>query len=434
MDTAALGIAIYGLFDQLTRVGLTIHTGLKTTKHFAADAESLRIQVADEVQRIRQMRSLLLTPNKILPHASLFESLPQDDRQNLAMLLYHVAGPIMGEFGDLWSRYLARPPETRGVEQQLENDERSLDQLITEFENLIAEDHSRTELKLRDKIRWAFSDKDKAKSLVSELADSTRRIKDDIELFCFPLGILRNNAGALRDDPDAVGCGWAEDSELIKLLADKSAITHTEGNINTQQLAVPEGVQDQQAEATVLMYYQSEPALVQFRSYKPDDDMDAPQAVMDNMRLLAALFRQLNQIDQMKFRVLRFLGFYQEMRRQRFGLVFAIPKRASSPEPIALKQLLANSCPFSLDQRFKHAQVLATTLSRLHRVSWVHKNMRSENILYFKSQDDETGLSGPWIIGLTHARRDDGDTSMVVDANFERNIYRHVRVPHCSLN
>ena len=141
------------------------------------------------------------------------------------------------------------------VEQQLENDERSLDQLITEFKNLQAENHSRTELIVRGTVRWAFSDKDKAKSLVSELADSTRRIRDDFEPFYFPLGILEDGAGALRNDPDAIGSGWTESSKLIKLLADKRAIAHTDSDINMQQLVVPEGLQDQQPEATIVIYY-----------------------------------------------------------------------------------------------------------------------------------------------------------------------------------
>jgi Prion-inhibition and propagation len=433
MDASALVFSVCSLFDQLTRVGLTIHATLKTVQHFAVDAESLRIQVADEIQRIRQLRSLLLTPSKIVKGTSLFEQLPQDGRQNLAALLYHVAGPLMGEFGDLWSRYLSNAPSTQGVRLQPITDERTLDELMAEFEQLQAEDGTRTQVKIRDKIRWALGDKDKATNLVSELADSTRRIKDDIELFCFPLGILNNNAAALRDDADAVGSGWAEDSKLIKLIVDNPAVSNTDFEINNQQLAINDGQGDQEPDTAILAYYESEPAIVQFRSYQADDDMDAPRAVTENVLRLSALLRQLNQFDGMKFRTLKFCGFYQEMRRQRFGFVFSVPKSLSSPEPTSLKQLLAGDCPFPLDQRFKHAHALAVTLSRFHRVNWVHKNLRSENVLYFRSRDEDVKFSGPWIIGLTHARRDDGDTSMMVDASFERNIYRHVCFPDFGL-
>lgn len=425
MNASTLAISLYGLFDQLTRVGLTIHTTLKTVQHFTADAESLRIQVGDEIQRIRQLRSLLLTPSKIIKGTSLFEQLPQDARQNLAALLYHVAGPLMGEFGDLWSRYLSNAPSTQGVQLESMTNDRTLDELIVDFEHLQAEDSSQIQANIRDKIRWALGDKDKAISLVNELADSTRRIKDDIELFCFPLGILNNNAAALCDDADAVASGWAEDSRLIKLIVDNPAASTTDLEINNEQLTTNDDRGNQEPDAAIFAYYQSEPAIIQFRSYQADQDMDAPQAVTKNVRRLSALLQQLNRFDETKFRALKFCGFYQEMRRRRFGFVFSMPKTLSSPEPISLKQLLAGDCPFPLDRRFKLAHTLAVTLSRFHRLNWVHKNLRSENVLYFRSRDEDAKLSGPWIIGLTHARRDDGDTSMMVDASFERNIYRH---------
>ena len=201
--------------------------------------------------------------------------------------------------------------------------------------------------------------------MLSELADSTRRIKDDIELFCFPLGILNNNAAALRDDADAVGSGWAEDSKLIKLIANNPAVFNTDLEMNNQQLATHDGQGDQEPDAAILAFYQSELAIVRFRSYQADDDMDAPRAVTENVLRLSALLRQLNQFDGMKFRTLKFCGFYQEMRRRRFGFVFSVPKSLSSSEPTSLQQLLASDHPFPLN----YARALAVALSRFYRVN-----------------------------------------------------------------
>ncbi|KAH8880499.1 hypothetical protein GQ53DRAFT_755051 [Thozetella sp. PMI_491] len=121
------------------------------------------------------------------------------------------------------------------------------------------------------------------------------------------------------------------------------------------------------------------------------------------------------------------------------SLLFAMPEDVY-PEPQSLFYALPNtslSSGPSLDERLRVAYRLASALDRLHSVSWIHKSIRSENILFYYKKDAVASIQGSndeepealppqWFLyGFEYARKMDAATSSRLDDDPYRNVYRH---------
>lgn len=147
--------------------------------------------------------------------------------------------------------------------------------------------------------------------------------------------------------------------------------------------------------------------------------------VHERITTLAALLREMNKIVQ--FRAPECLGYFYDDDNGRFGFVFAKPASVPNTEsPTTLRALLDTEMP-SLTDRITLMRLLAETVERLHAVDWLHKGLRSSNILFFT--DRSTGainLSDPYISGFEYARpaqRDDMTQRPSDDPGAD--IYRH---------
>lgn len=105
------------------------------------------------------------------------------------------------------------------------------------------------------------------------------------------------------------------------------------------------------------------------------------------------------------------------------GLLFRMPQKS---KVFTLADLLADGLPVSLTAKFVLAKVLAKALLFLHLASWMHKGIRSDNILFFADQVTEVDLAQPYLAGFEYSRLNTPDAyTQNVDNNFENNLYRH---------
>ena len=98
-------------------------------------------------------------------------------------------------------------------------------------------------------------------------------------------------------------------------------------------------------------------------------------------------------------------------------------------EPISLHDLLTTSeldMP-SLTKRITLMRLLAETVERLHAVDWLHKGLRSSNILLFPhARTGEINYADPLISGFDYLRpATDEDMSEIPSDNPAADIYRH---------
>jgi hypothetical protein len=145
---------------------------------------------------------------------------------------------------------------------------------------------------------------------------------------------------------------------------------------------------------------------------------------------LAALLAQNNR--KVQFRAPHCLGYFvdkSEERESRFGLVFEKPPTVpASTTPTTLRALIHSSTAIpSLTDRITLMRLLAETVERLHAVDWLHKGLRSANILFFVKQDGgEVNYADPYISGFDYSRPATSDdmTERPTD-NAYADIYRH---------
>lgn len=95
------------------------------------------------------------------------------------------------------------------------------------------------------------------------------------------------------------------------------------------------------------------------------------------------------------------LGYFVEASTQRLGVVYSAPARARSSTPRSLLSCFEME-HVPLSNKVNIAQRLSQWLLHLHAVRWLHKGIRSANILFFVERGKDFG--NPYITGFDYAR------------------------------
>ncbi|UZP36606.1 hypothetical protein NXS19_004422 [Fusarium pseudograminearum] len=159
--------------------------------------------------------------------------------------------------------------------------------------------------------------------------------------------------------------------------------------------------------------------------------------------------RQVRKITELlchpkdkEFHILSCAGFFRDRLRKELGIVFWTPPTFGVEGEVAtLHQLYKIHRLVPLGQRIRLAWAIATAIENFHRVGWVHKGIRSDNIAFtevlpdLKSDlDDEDpaspfvgnfDFSKPLLFGFEYSRADDEATFLEEDYTLANNLYRH---------
>ncbi|KAF2852799.1 hypothetical protein T440DRAFT_445469 [Plenodomus tracheiphilus IPT5] len=158
--------------------------------------------------------------------------------------------------------------------------------------------------------------------------------------------------------------------------------------------------------------------------------------VEQRVKKLAALLSKNNRT--VKFRAPFCRGYFIDREDGRFGLVFEKPATvpAETP-PTSLHALISASNASnpqmeipSLKDRIILMRLLSETVERLHAVDWLHKGLRSSNILLF-AKNGEYNYADPYISGFDYSRPATSDDMTERPTNNpSADIYRHPSVQH----
>ena len=184
------------------------------------------------------------------------------------------------------------------------------------------------------------------------------------------------------------------------------------------------------------------PILAEFFSYTPEPDTSdpCPESVEQVRRMTALLCHP----KRTSFHILPCMGYVHNKFDHNFGLVFETPPQFDSGGTICLlPELYESRKMMALGDRLILSYKLAVAVENFHRVGWVHKALRSSNILFLPSAEplihlsdeknngqtntpiDPIDLSTPWLFGFEYARAQDAGTKLVEDHNTHNNLYRH---------
>jgi hypothetical protein len=166
--------------------------------------------------------------------------------------------------------------------------------------------------------------------------------------------------------------------------------------------------------------------LVEAFVYQPDPATAEP--VAQTLRQVQKMATLLCQEKETSFRILPGVGYVQESVNSQFGLLFELtgPFNKEKP-PMLLSDYYNTKKRVPLGKRIELVQALVTAIEQLHRLRWLHKELRSNNFLFLRSigNANEIDIGQPWLVGFEYARTLDEGTTLDEDHSMENNLYRH---------
>jgi hypothetical protein len=143
------------------------------------------------------------------------------------------------------------------------------------------------------------------------------------------------------------------------------------------------------------------------------------------IKSLAAL---LQEVDSTTFHSLKCRGYLKNSSTGNYGYVFEPPQSKSTNSHFTtLSELLTrNTTTPCLNDRINLAVVLVESVLQLHTSGWLHKGIRSDNMLLFQQGSDALDITKLFLEGYEYARADN-PSDMTEDPALEQgaNLYRH---------
>lgn len=172
--------------------------------------------------------------------------------------------------------------------------------------------------------------------------------------------------------------------------------------------------------------------LVEYKEYgKPSDSHSKITTAKtgDDTRVhqLAAL---LSTSGSSNLRTLPFKGYMDQEERKRHAFVFTFPETAHRAEPTSLHSMInaaTLNSRLSLPSRFQVAQIVSKTIGAFHADGWVHKSVRSQSIVFFRSLDPSHPLAvkSPYLVNFEYSRPETAVSLFTSSDDLERNLYCH---------
>lgn len=202
-----------------------------------------------------------------------------------------------------------------------------------------------------------------------------------------------------------------------------------------------DGSVDKSSQRFKLRTMDGQPVIMETYKYKelPDSKGEPQPQTLRQVRKITGL---LCHPKRKEFHILPCAGFFRDRLRKEMGMVFRAPSMFEENKGVVtLLQLYKLHQIVPLGQRIHLAWTLTTAVENFHRVGWVHKSIRSDNIAFAavspnpdSDLDDSSpaspfvdrfNLSKPLLFGFEYSRASDEATYLEEDYSETRNLYRH---------
>lgn len=169
-----------------------------------------------------------------------------------------------------------------------------------------------------------------------------------------------------------------------------------------------------------LAVYEGRKVLLEWKTIKRADESRLKHRV-------EALATLLGNISHPSFHSLKCKGSIKVSSGE-FAYIFEMPP-LQSVDFRSLLQLLRPECRPSLSDRLSLGAALAETVLQLHTSGWLHKGIRSDNVIFCREKDHDwkaDSLSPVYLGGYEYARADNPlDITEAPSSQKETDIYRH---------
>ncbi|KAL8727895.1 MAG: hypothetical protein Q9166_005772 [cf. Caloplaca sp. 2 TL-2023] len=321
------------------------------------------------------------------------------------------------------------------------------------------------------KLRWAVFDKDKAKRLIDDIIYFNNRLNDLLdsvnqEFVKSALGsvlrdiISRSNAtseleaikqllsSSYVSKPAAIASaaslkqirlvlGLGPDTNEIGAAAQRTPPSGSSPKIKEcKPLSLRRGSPESPPKRREIAHYKSNLVMVEWKLVEKEHAKSLKQRIYQ----IGILLAQASDPSLHSLHCIGILPSHESYQPDNddficYGLVFELSILEISPTapPSAvttirpLSELYTEMRKPSLNERRDIAIALAETVLQMHTSGWLHKGIRSENILFFDTGDNtwERGkAAGPYMAGYEFARPMDATTE-AMPAVPEQELYQH---------
>ncbi|KAF9776842.1 hypothetical protein IL306_004905 [Fusarium sp. DS 682] len=454
LECVGVALAVADIVHTLT---LYLIDGLSDTYKFGTDLESTRLALSTQANTFKDIKTLLFGPNGSQDQG-IFSEFDAQTQLDIISILRHFRASLESQYTLVNSKYGATTPSL-GV--------------ILDPDSGFGTHHSSTVFK---RLRWGFGQKSKVDKIVRELDCWNGRLVQIVKLKLIvteqaaqqkklssdktPILLNRVQTTNLSGKQDPLGL--KRDLQLANLALDYPTLSENTSVLQIKEkeaILVYENARDamQPAQKTLLpsmgwgqpsasqrsrikrrlVKIHDQIVLLEYKDFVADE-MGQPSGT--SQARIGQLARILNESKPERYRTLQCSAYY--WFDERFALAFPIP-RLLNPKYTTLAQILDHykGQPPSLDDRFVLARKLCAAVAQLHTVGWVHKSIRSDNILFFNTSFEDSMLSstkqspkapGPeifeslYLSGWEYSRPETGLSSVRSGSeDIDENIYRH---------
>lgn len=260
-------------------------------------------------------------------------------------------------------------------------------------------------------------------SEVAELKEISLAMQLETQAMTLDENLPATSSKAMGKRPER-GEGEASFARLADFKAEQITVDNEESTLDPISSYEVTDVGSNQTRSEAM--YRGNSVWVEWKSYDRDDDADVSW-IRDRTKKLATLLGSNKKPEQ--FGTPQCLGYFNDEEAERYGFIYSKPEGVpSTAPPVSLLDLIRTSGTPSLTMRVTLAHAIARCLLFLHSVNWLHKGLRSENIILFAPSDGTPGYHSPIIAGFEYARPDwPEEMTEPPRSHSEHDIYRH---PH----
>ena len=427
MEIAGLTLGAVALVPPTLELIDFCTTFYNEVQHFGRATQQFNLKFTHLRGRYDSLQRVLFEKGKF-PFAqdTLFGSLPEKDQQVVYAMLQELARLFYKHYviGQTYRLKFELPetalPDVEALANALTTDQIDVDVLkpVDRHSSLLSLRH----------IWWANRGRKKAEKLLTEFEGWLRRIKDVLEDTWWLLPAFEKvpNLTSLEKDHDAIKIGIGAAAGLKKL-----ALDTTKAPINLNMNAVSLTVEYLTTQRGIA-HLDDQLLLVEALSFEPDNDGFVPQTLARRFEAIANLLYSQNDSE---LRVLSCKGHrYSTSQSPQFQLLLQIPS-GCGPNPTTLFDVLGMKLRVKPDlaQRFRLCWQLSQCLISMHSVGWLHRGMRSENVICFAPRTNEPDVEPLasyffdhfFVSGFDSSRLETDFSLGPYDNVVQKNIYRH---------
>ncbi|KAI1441661.1 prion-inhibition and propagation-domain-containing protein [Annulohypoxylon stygium] len=186
------------------------------------------------------------------------------------------------------------------------------------------------------------------------------------------------------------------------------------------------GCQREHGTGRVIGRYGDTPIWVEWKGYDESSTTLAYRCVENRITRLAALL--LKSPDTPRELMLpTSLGYIHDPASGKFGIVFELPVQQNMSAPSSLYERFQITMKPSLTVRLNMARKLVASLGYIHAMNWLHKGLRSDNILFLASSDLD--WSSFCLSGFDYSRpANPNEITEAPNDDRKHDLYRHPEV------